>query len=252
MAGPCDFSRSYIRWIVEPNPDDKRTPGHMPWENSARIHLDAICTITDQALGLRERFVLIAPCRTEWMYRDETLFQVPSHEYRGIWSEKEFASAAGGIGAPATQSTPRGISEAFTFYEMIVATHDEAAAPETDAEVVEATIRGDVLVGHTELDGPDGLHAVLEYPIKTMNVQIERGRFQVDTGPIVWPDLEAPHTSAIDRCRVAHIGYNRRDVAEFVVRGHVELGRAGERVGVVDYATDVRRLPASSNVFCVR
>src|SRR5919198_77724 len=81
-----DFSRSFMTWWAPPNLNDKRLPGHMPWGNGARIAFDARCEVIDDATGKRDEFVLIAPCRTEWMYRDEQIFQQPGGEYCVIFS----------------------------------------------------------------------------------------------------------------------------------------------------------------------
>ncbi|SVE44494.1 uncharacterized protein METZ01_LOCUS497348, partial [marine metagenome] len=60
----------------------------------------------------------------------------------------------------------------------------------TDEESVEQTFRNMPLVGQTELrDGTSGLRAVLEYPIKTLNVIKSPVRCQVDTGTLVVPDF---------------------------------------------------------------
>src|SRR5690606_10345285 len=80
-----DFSRSYVRWSIPPDPTDTRQPGHMPWGNSVRIQIDAACTISNQSTGESETFYLIAPCRKEWMYRDTGLIMEPGAEYRTIF-----------------------------------------------------------------------------------------------------------------------------------------------------------------------
>ena len=43
-----DFSRSYVRWSIDADPADQRTPGHMPWGNSVRLPIDARCSINNQ------------------------------------------------------------------------------------------------------------------------------------------------------------------------------------------------------------
>src|SRR4051812_27860878 len=95
-----DFGNSYMTWIVDPDLTDTRVPGHMPWNNSARILIDARCTITNG--DKTEQFYLIAPCRTEWMYRDDTVIQNPSGEYRVIFSQERSLS----VGKHMTESGP--------------------------------------------------------------------------------------------------------------------------------------------------
>jgi hypothetical protein len=82
-----DFGNSYMTWEAPHDFSDTRVPGHKPWGNSARILIDARCTITDDASGRSEELYLVAPCRTEWMYQEENLFQNPSGEYRVIFTQ---------------------------------------------------------------------------------------------------------------------------------------------------------------------
>ncbi len=59
---------------------------NIPFGNIARIQLEALIDVIDEAAGKTERFVLIAPCRSEWVYAEDHLFQLPSVEYRNIYS----------------------------------------------------------------------------------------------------------------------------------------------------------------------
>src|SRR5262249_41983260 len=91
-AHACNFSVSVMTWglppptMKDPRPNARH---NIPKGNKARIQLDAILDVINEETGARERFVLVAPCRKEWVYAEDRLFQVPSGEYRGIFSLKE-------------------------------------------------------------------------------------------------------------------------------------------------------------------
>ena len=55
----------------------------------ARIQLDAMIDVVGRQSGVTERFVLIAPCRAEWVYAEDHLFQLPNREYCNIYSLTE-------------------------------------------------------------------------------------------------------------------------------------------------------------------
>ena len=150
----CDFANSYIRWVVPPDLSDDRQPGHMPWGNSARIQLDARCEVVDRATGASEEFFLITPCRTEWMYRDDTLFQVPNHEYVGAWSRTEAVGLGSMTDRVGQTSTRRAISvkDAFTDFELTVRRFPRPRRLADDAEVVQATVDNLPLVAVNEMD----------------------------------------------------------------------------------------------------
>ncbi|MFN8511063.1 MAG: hypothetical protein U0232_12425 [Thermomicrobiales bacterium] len=258
-----DFGNSYMTWIVAHNPHDKRVPGHMPWDNSARILIDACCTITDTRSGVSDDFYLIAPCRTEWMYRDENLFQVPSGEYREIFSPTRRLSLGNRmtIETPAPRSMPALVEQPIEGVPVVTAgllslkfavrTFAEVTELTDDASVVAATQANLPLAARTEIwDEARGLKATLEYPIKTMNIQVERQRFQVDTGPLIVPDLAGQEEHWLDLFSLAHIIYNTFDRAEFICRQPTPIVRDGQEVARVNHYSDVRVYPARTTLLC--
>ena len=245
----CDFANSYIRWTVPPDPSDTRQPGHMPWGNSARIQLDARCEIVTETTGKSEEFFLISPCRTEWMYRTDTLFQVPNHEYVGAWSRTEAIGLGSMTKRIGNGETNRAISikDAYTDFDLTIRHFPNARHLENADSVVQATVDNLPLVGITELRDETSANTsvVMEYPIKTMNIHPERTQYQVDTGPILFADLDRVKERTINRMRMAFVCYNRTDVAEFVLRTSLT---AQERC--LDEYTEVRRLAVRNTLYC--
>ena len=90
MNDACNFQASFMTWAFPYRKDPRPHARHnIPHGNMARIDLDALIDVTDESTGKSERFVLIAPCRTEWVYAKNRLFQIPSSEYRNIYSLTE-------------------------------------------------------------------------------------------------------------------------------------------------------------------
>jgi hypothetical protein len=244
-----DFGNSYMTWIVDPDLNDKRVPGHMPWGNSARILIDARCSVT--ANGKREEFYLIAPCRTEWMYRDENLIQNPSGEYRVIFSQDRSLSVGKHIteSGPAPRSTTneRMKSLIFTITEF-----PDVTPLATDDDVIAATQANVPISARTVLEAPaNGFVVELEYPIRTMNINPERHRFQVDTGPIVAPVLEqlAAEEHWIDALALAHTVYNTFDRADFVYKRNTPLMCDGKEVATIRHYSEYHAYAAQHTFF---
>jgi hypothetical protein len=103
---------------------------------------------------------------------------------------------------------------------------------------VQATLDNRRLVARTELtDSASGAHAVIDYPVKTMNVRKAPMSFQVDTGPILVPRWDAAGVAAALRFDVAHTVYWKRDRAEFVLRRPHSVGEgASGPIQVTDYS----------------
>ena len=216
----CDFQASFMTWDFPYRKDPRPYARHnCPHGNMARIQLDALIDVIDRETGKTERFVLIAPCRTEWVYAEDRLFQLPSREYRNIYSLTEQRAMVQGITDTGEPSHGRPVSGDFRSLKIDVATYRRTRLLKTSEEIVQATAANRQLVARTRLDDPSRpLQYVLEYPIRTMNFQPKTNSFQVDTGPLLVPDFKSDAKRVIDRLEMAHVAYNRLDRAEFILR----------------------------------
>lgn len=248
VTDALDYSRSFMMWDAPYNPNDDRKPGHMPWGNSARIQFDARCELSNSRLGERKEYFLITPCRTEWMYRSDTLFQTPNYEYCGVWSRSEFIGLGGAQHRRRGSGVPQYIKDNFSDYRVTTTPFPSARVLENDEEIIDATLNDLILMGRTEIwDDDQGMSAMVEYPVKTMNIHPERKRFQVDTGPLLFPDLSLTVERQIECFSIAFVCYNTFDLAEFILRVPISVDDASGVSSVPDYA-DVRRLPAKNTI----
>ena len=232
-----DFANSYMTWFP-------RGQG-----NIARIQLDAACTWID-ASGARQTYYLIAPCRSERMYLDTPLFQMPNYEFGGVWGDTDFMIIRVHW-LSERDNRQYGLNrERWEDVHLDVRTFATTRPLIDDAEIVKATLDNLPLIARTEVQGPQGQRAVLEYPVKTMNVMREPPRFQVDTGPLITPDFASTAPHAVERFDVAHIVYNTFDKAEFVLRRPTPLP---EEARPLAYTTDysvVQIIPAKHEIHC--
>ena len=243
----CNYSESYLLWESQYNPMDKRKPGHMPWGNSARIQLDARCQWVDEKTGEEDEFFLITPCRTEWMYRSDQLWQIPNREYCGIWSRSEFIAGHVEMG----DSSLSLIEDRYTDFRLTLRNFPQTHQLENSEQIIEATLKNLPLVGRTEVWNEDQkVRATIEYPIKTMNILPEHKRFQVDTGPLIFPDFGRDVTRPIESFAVAFVCYNNLSVAEFILRQPM-MSQGEDKGGslMLEYS-DVRRLEVKNEVIC--
>ena len=98
-------------------------------------------------------------------------------------------------------------------------------------QIRDATAEGFPLITQTEIRNEDsGLRAIIECPTKTMNISIDKKMYQVDTGPIAYPDLSKPYDPPIDCLRLAFVVFNAPHFADFVIEQPtpVDLEGVGE------------------------
>lgn len=89
---------------------------------------------------------------------------------------------------------------------------------ETWEQIRDATAAATPIVSRTEIqDETTGLKAIIECPVKTMNISLDNMLYQVDTGPIVLPDLSKRYEPRIDSLRLAFVAFNAPHFADFVI-----------------------------------
>ena len=118
--------------------------------------------------------------------------------------------------------------------------------------VLKATKAGHQLVARTELnDTGTGLRAVLEYPVKTMNLELVTEVWQTDTGPVAVPDLTKRYEPAIASVSLGFVAANNRQLerADFVLEQLMELPNGGG-VEVMHYCNPFS-LPARNTLWAI-
>lgn len=202
-----DYSRSFVTFV---------TKGR---GNNARLQVESRCTLT--WAGRTATYLFFASCKSENTFAPRDLFHADNYDFCGIFSEEEYAIFR-------TKSTHHaGWKEQGLWADRFEAVHQhpvwvEAHELATPAQMVQASLGNVPLVGRVEI-GASGQTAVLEFPIKTMNANDIETVYQVDTGPLAFPDFALPAQRQIERLLPAYVAYNAPDFADFVVQQPLEV-----------------------------
>ena len=228
-----DFSRSFITWTRMPRDGDFR----IGWGNSVRINLEARLTIDRESDGSSETFYLGAACRSEWMYGDTGHFKLPGSDFLMAYARDRCLRFSPEIGSPQDRPEIDPFIELLTALNFEIARIDGARLLESDSDVAEAARSESPVIATTEIRNDElGRSAVLEYPVKTLNHHPEHRRFQVDTGPILWPDLASPEANPIGGSIWRSLPTTASDQAEFAKRVPTAVaGSAGGTFRIDDY-----------------
>lgn len=208
-----DYARSFVTFVTA-----KRG-------NNARLLVESRCVITSAASGLAEEYFLFASCKSEHTFAEKNLFQDPNYDFCGIFGREEFVIFRTRAEWH-SKYADRGIwRDRFENLLWHIREAEQPRALATNEEIVRATLEGHPLVGQVEFTSQKGdIHALLEFPIKTMNVNDIRGIYQVDTGPLPFPDLEREAARPIDRFELAYVAYNVPGFADFIIQQKTLVG----------------------------
>lgn len=244
-----DFARSFLTFRIDTLNKPPVTTSHKPPYslNNARIQLDCCCEITDKRTEVTQEFVLGASCKTEIVGVTQDIWTRPNGDFVPIFSRdrflnlKSFDRADKGVslyppslGKQSERQTGM-VAEAFDNLRIDVRRGKSKALRNTD-DIIEAVFEGRPVVARTEIDTEHYL-AVIEYPVKTINVNERDVIYQTDTGPLLFPDFARDPDDLIIGFELAFVAFNCAEWAEFIVRARTSVA-AG--VDVYHYCNPVR------------
>ena len=122
----------------------------------------------------------------------------------------------------------------------------------TFEQIRDATATDTPLAAQAEITNEEtGLRCVMEYPIKTMNISIDDSIWQVDTGPIAFPDLTKQFDPPVDSVRLAFAVFNAPHFCDFVIEQPTPVVHDEQEVCKVYHYSKPVSFPAKNRVLSV-
>jgi sialidase-1 len=201
---------------------------HFGTVNAPLFWLESRCRISDPAAEIVRDYYQCGSCKSENTFGKKDLFLDPNYDFLPIFTEGQtivFRRFAAVTERYMTVSTPLW----GTMTPKLRPANTRILT--STAEIAAAVAAGLPLIGQVEVrDAESGRSAVIEFPIKTMNVLPDRKGWQVDTGPVLLPDLKAPPEKWSETLRLAYIAYNTDGWADFVIEAPTAVGDGAARV----------------------
>ena len=237
-----DYARSTLTFRIDELVKPPITASHKPPYslNNARIPLDSVCWITDSRDGRTRRFVLGVSCKTERVGVERDIWMMPNADFLPMASEERIVAlktyARQGDSMPlwppgsGTQNERQeaSLADAYADFHVDLAEVEGTLLPDARA-IVEAGLAGERLVARTTVsEGP--YTAVIEYPVKTINLNERDWIYQTDTGPHLFPDLTREPDKLLSGMELAFSAFNVPDWIEFIVRAPTPIPDTDVRV----------------------
>lgn len=204
--------------------------------NSPRFWVESRLVLSDPASGKTLEYLQAGSCKSEQTFASRDLFMEDNYDFLPIFSPTESI-----IFRRHAKLTPR--------YRDVRA-HAEGWGPtrpqlrkfkgrvlQSPDEIVAAMDAGKPIVAQTEIrDEKTGRTAVLEYPVKTINWHPKHKDWQIDTGPVPFPDLSVPPGNWSETIRLAYVAFSAPDWADFVIEEPVAIDERKDVPKVVHYS----------------
>jgi hypothetical protein len=244
-----DFARSVILWRIDLDVLPPGTLSHRPPYpmNNSRIQIESRCRVLDRETGRTQTFVLGASCKTERVGADRDLFLEPNADFMPIISDDAFMhlKTFARRGTARAKFPPGGgdqpdrlrVPIKGNYVSMVLELIEREGEVLPDAQAIcEATLANETMVATTTIRH-GRYEATIEYPVKTMNANEREWVYQSDTGPVLFPDLDAPPEALHERLDTAFEAHNAPGWAQFIVRRPTTLA---DGIEVYHYDVSIR------------
>ena len=208
---PLDYGRSFLI-------------GNEP-ENEVRFWVESRTRIIDEASGHSEDYVQVGSCKSEHTFAKDNLLHEDNYDFLPIFGPEWSVIYRRHANLRDTYREIRRSEECWDGqqYHLIVGSDVEELT--SDAAVREATYDSAPIVAQTQVQNEEtGLQAIMEYPVKTMNTNRANDIYQVDTGPVAFPDLSQRHARHVDGLALAFVVFNAPHFADFVLEAPTRVG----------------------------
>jgi len=233
---PLDYGRSFLqgKWA----------------ENRVRFWIESRTRIIDAERGVSIDYYQCASCKSENTFAPKDLFHTDNYDFLPIFGPED-----GVIFRRKASLTPeyrqiRKSAEMWEGQEYRLVRPRAVRLLRSNKEIREATHAGVPLVAQTEIaDARTKLRAILEFPIKTMNIHDQRDLYQVDTGPVAFPDLSQRFARPAESLRLAFVAFNAPASADVVIEAPTPLTADGREVARVLHYSRLESVAATNRLY---
>lgn len=225
--------------------------GRANW-NRVRFWVESRTRIIDERSGDRRDYYQCASCKSENTFAKDDLFMADNYDFVPIFGPDDGVIFRRKSRVTARYREWKTAVGMWGGQEYKLRTPRSSRLLTTAAEIRQATDGAHPLVGQTEISNKDtGLRAVIEFPVKTMNIRDEVPTYQVDTGPIALPDLSKRYDRPADCLALAFVALNTFDFADFVIEDETPIIENGKEIARVHHYSRRQSLPSENRLFAI-
>ncbi|MBL8176894.1 MAG: hypothetical protein JNK48_19630 [Bryobacterales bacterium] len=217
---PLDYGRSFLqgKWA----------------ENRVRFWVESRTRIIDGQGSGPVDYYQCASCKSENTFASKDLFHKDNYDFLPIFGPEDGVIFRRKAWLNSDYRQVRKASEMWEGQEYKLVRPKAARLLRTNREIREATHAGAPIVAQTEIsDAETGLRAILEFPVKTMNIHDKRDMYQVDSGPVGFPDLRRRYRRRGESLSLAFVAFNSGGSADFVIEAPTPITENGREVSRV-------------------
>lgn len=238
---PLDYGRSFLI-------------GNGPF-NEVRFWVESRTRIIDETSGTHEDYIQTGSCKSEDTFAERDLFIDNNYDFMPIFGPEYtviFRRQAG-LNPNYKSCVPSRDMWNGQKYHLVKA--DSWEELKTNEAILEATYAYHPIITQTEIrNETTRLGAIIECPVKTLNTNREHNAYQVDTGPLAFPDLSQRHTRHVDGIALAFVAFNAPHFADFILEVPTPIRDSetgGQEAGTVYHYSRQVSVTATNRVYAI-
>jgi hypothetical protein len=233
---PLDYGQSFINSVGN--------------GNAPRFVVESKCRLIDDTDGTISDYYQCASCKSERTFAEKDLFSDPNYDFLPIFGEQESAIFRRHAYRNDGYIEYRKTGEMWHGALFDVQEAQPVCVLDTNEDIIAATRKRLPIVSQTEIWNADTqMRAIIEGPVKTMNIDEARNIYQVDTGIVLFPDLSKRYEKWIEALRLAFVAFNVPHFADFVIEQPTPIVVDGKTVAEVYHYSGIVSLEAKNSVF---
>ncbi len=189
-------------------------------ENQVRFWVESTTKVIDEKTGTSMDFYQCGSCKSEHTFAETNLFKENNYDFLPILAGDDwlvFRRLPGLSDRYRKVHIAKSMQFGKPILKYLRPARKVTLLPQKWEAIADTTAAGIPVVAQTELYHQEtGLRAILEYPVKTMNISVPKKMYQVDTGPIAFADLTIRPGRLVDCISLAFVAFNAPHAADFV------------------------------------
>ena len=220
--------------------------------NAVRFWVESRTRIINETAGTTTDYYQCASCKSEHTFAETDLFQQDNYDFLPILGGGQWLVFRRRVGVREGYRSLTPVEKLWGEPVLKLREAKSAALLNTWETIRDATADAIPIVTQTELANPEtGLRAIIECPVKTMNISLENRLYQVDTGPVAYPALAKVCEPEIDCLSLAFIAFNAPGFADFVVEQPTPIMADGVETAQTYHYSAPFSLPATNSVLAL-
>ena len=218
--------------------------------NNVRFWVESRTILIDG--DARFEFYQCGSCKSENTFAEKDLFAVNNYDFLPILGDGHWLVFRRTAHLNANYRQVKKVEEIWGPANLKLREAKKLTTLSTFEQIRDSTAAAVPIVSRTDIASEQtGLKAIIECPVKTMNISIDNSLYQVDTGPIAFPDLSQRFEPRIDCLKLAFVAFNAPHFADFVVEQPTPIVVEGEEKCQIHHYSAPFSLPAKNSLLAV-